>query len=367
MNLKLRNNQDLGKILTMKIGLKIINIYILYIFMTQISKKKMRKNYKSNKNKSKKRGTFLKGGSRHTNAQLTLNNPPSPRWRPNWSTVVNVVGLQLYGTSLPIWTQADMQNTFKFFLFRKDINRVISLHACGTPQGAAIHAQDCRPVANPNSNLENTTFAATKAMSSSTNVDPDVQFIDLFIQDFTPGSLAVWQQLSSYRFDKVENKTLIHCLAGFGRTGSVLLFNIINYKLNIFDILLNRFFNRADSEAMYNYIRTLIQQNIVIDNNPAENNPWNGTIGAFSPNRILNEVTDIRDVAHANMLITRINYCILFFAQQHCLVPGTPMWLYRKFNVGDVPTVYNVFRPEAGYYQPTLFSVAQLGALYIIP
>ena len=71
------------------------------------------------------------------------------------------------------------------------------------------------------------------------------------------------------------------------------MFNIINYKLNILDILLNPFFNRGDSDGMYNFIITLMQQNIVRDNNPAENNPWNGTITAFSPRRIWNEVTSL--------------------------------------------------------------------------
>jgi hypothetical protein len=335
--------------------------------MTQISKKKMRKNYKSNKNKSKKRVIVLRGGSRHTNAVLGLNNPPSPNWRPGFSKLVKVVGLELYGSSLPIWTPADMENIFRFYLFRKDINRVISLQACTTPDGRAHHAGDCRSPTNNDPNLENSTFDAQKAMSPSTNGNPLVQFIDIFVQDFTPGSLLAWQQLSSYRFDTPENRTLVHCLAGFGRTGSVLLFNIFNYKLNIFDILLTPFFNRGNSAGMYNFIRTLVEQNIVLDNNPAENDPWNATIGTFNIDRIRDEVTSFNNVPHANILITRINFCILFFAQQHCLVPGTPIYLYRKFNVGDIPTVNNVFsRIESGFYQPTLFSVAQLGGLFIV-
>ena len=305
--------------------------------MMQISKKKMRKNYKSNKNKSKKRGTVLKGGSRHTNAQISLTNPPSPRWitcrNGSCSTVVTVPGLYLYGTSLPFWNQADMENIFKFYLFRKDINRVISLHACGTPQGALVHAQDCSPFANPNPNLENITFAATKAMSNLTNVNPDVQFIDLFIQDMTPGTLVSWQQLTQYRFDTEREKTIIHCLAGFGRTCSALLFYIMYYKLNVFDILLKPFFNRGNSAGMYTFIRALMEQNILLDNNPAENDPWNGAtgIGVFNRDEVINESTKISNprapfvVLYANLFISRVIYCIIFFAYQHSVQQDTLM------------------------------------------
>jgi hypothetical protein len=358
----------------MKIGLKIINIYILYIFMTQISKKKMRKNYKSNKNKSKKRGTFLKGGSRHTNAQLTLNNPPSPRWRPNWSTVVNVVGLQLYGTSLPFWNQADMENILRFYLFRKDINKVISLQACGTPEQLAQAPAHCDPPAD----LENTTFYAEKARSNSTNVDPNVEFINIFIRDMTPGTIVAWGRLSSYRFDTLENKTIIHCLAGFGRTGSALLFYIMYYKLNVFDILLNSFFNKNNSAGMYNFIRTLMQQNIVLDNNPAENNPWNGpgprTIAAFNPANVMTETTSLvdrlgqPDIYHANLLISRINYCILFFAYQQCVSVGTPMYLYQKLANNVVPSPNNIFQPIRGTYVPAqVFDQNFLNAVFVAP
>jgi hypothetical protein len=362
----------------MKLEVKIINIYILYIFMMQISKKKMRKNYKSNKNKSKKRGTVLKGGSRRTNAEIGLTNPPSPRWSPcrngSCSTVVTVPGLYLYGTSIPIWNQADMQNIFRFYLFRKDINRVISLHACGTPQGAAAARRECRP----NTNLENTTFAVIKTESNLTNGNPDVEFIDLFIQDMTPGTLLSWELLTNYRFDTEREKTIIHCLAGFGRTGSALLFYIMYYKLNIFDILLKPFFNRGNSAGMYNFIRELMNQNILLDNNPAENDPWNGApgIGVFNPAEVINETTKIyvppriagspSDVFHANLFISRINYCILFFASQHNVQHGTPIHLYQKLPINTVATPINIFRPVQGEYRPQAITQAVLNNNYVI-
>jgi hypothetical protein len=346
--------------------------------MTQISKKKMRKNYKSNKNKSKKRDIVLRGGSRHTNAVLGLNNPPSPTWEQcNYgicSTVVKVVGLNLYGTSLPPWNQVDMEAIFRFYLFRKDINRVISLQACGTPQQIALRPGDC----DVPRDLERTAFAATKAVDPNTSIDPDVQFIDIFIEDMTPGTIVGWGQLTNYRFNTDREKTIIHCLAGFGRTGSALLFYIIYYKLNIFDILLTPFFNRGNSAGMYNFIRTLMQQNIVLDNNPAENDPWNGpgpgTIAEFNPLNIMGETTKLarpgqpNDIFHTNLLISRINYCILFFAYHQCVNVGTPMYLYQKFVPGDVLTINNLFRPVRGTYVPAqLFNQAFLNAVFVVP
>jgi len=355
--------------------------------MTQISKKNMRKNYKSNKNKSKKKGNVLKGGAREP-----LNDiyplAEVPRRRPQWincragscSTIVRVPGLQLYGTSLPIWNQWEMENIFRFYLFRKDINRVISLHACATPQGVAAHNDSCRPPYNPNNNLENDTFATQKHMSPRTRGLAKVQFIDIFIEDMTPGTLVAWEALTRYRFSTLDEKTIIHCLAGFGRTGTALLFYVLYYKLNIFDILLNEFFNRVNSQGMYNYIITLMQQNIVLDVD-AENNPYNDpgpdNIGRFNPAYLISETTKIidpgpppdpLDIFHANLLISRINYCILWFAHHHCLAVDTPIYLYPTLTIGDVVTQQTIFQPMAVNYVPaTLFDQAFLNAVFVVP
>ena len=270
-----------------------------------------------------------------------------------------------------------MENILRFYLFRKDINKVISLQACGTPEQLAQVPADCDPPAD----LENTTFYAEKARSNSTNVDPNVEFINIFIRDMTPGTIVAWGRLSSYRFDTLENKTIIHCLAGFGRTGSALLFYIMYYKLNVFDILLNPFFNRGDSAGMYNFIRTLMQQNIVLDNNPAENNPWNGpgpgTIAVFNPADVVTETTKIYIpplpgdppcVYHANLLISRINYCILFFAYQQCVSVGTPIYLYQKLPHGTRARPTNIFQPIRGTYVPAqVFDQNFLNAVFVSP
>ena len=331
--------------------------------MTQISKKN-RKNYKTNKTKGNKKSLVLKGGARHTLQQLFPSGQGGPNWRSNFSTLVRVTGLNLYGTSLPIWNQRDMENIFRFYLFRKDINRVISLHACATPDGAAAH-----PSCNaPNNHLENTVFNQQKDMSPITRTDPTVQFIDIFIRDMRPGTILAWAQLSNYRFSNPDEKSVIHCYAGFGRTGSALLFFILYYKTNIFDIVLNPYFNQINSAGMYDYIRTLMMQNIEVDNDPVENNPYNGKIMAFNRSNVVNETMNITNLFHANLLISRINYCILLFAHNHGISIGSPMYLYRLLPIGTTPARQNIFQPVIGLYNPTqLSNPAVLNNVFIAP
>jgi hypothetical protein len=47
-------------------------------------------------------------------------------------------------------------------------------------------------------------------------------------------------------------------------------------------------------------------------------------------------------------------------------MPGTPIYLYQKFAIGDVPKPNNVFRPVRVYYQPALISQAALTGQFII-
>jgi len=347
--------------------------------MTQISKKSMHK-YRPNKNKgkSKKKGNDLKGGSRHPiNYIYPPGDPLGPR-RPNWiqcrngicSTLVHVPGIYLYGTSLPEWSQREMENIFRFYLFRKDINRVISFQACATPAGVANHPS-CMP---PNNQLENIVFDQQKALSPTTNVNSNVVFTDIFIMDMTSGSLVAWHEFTLYRFSSANERTAIHCLAGFGRTGTALLFFSLYYKANIFDILLTPYFGRGSSRNMYTYINNWMQQNIVIDDNPIENDPWNGNILSFNPANIRIETTKFNDrngmpcLFHANLFISRINYCILFFAYQHNVPQGTPIYLYQLLSIYDIPDEDNLFsRPILGQYVSRIFDPAVLNGVFIQP
>lgn len=341
--------------------------------MKQISKKNMQKKHKSNKNKSKKKGIILKGGARES---LNAIYPPTelPRRHPQWrmcvvgscSTLVRIPGIYLYGTSLPNWNQWDMENIFRFYLFRKDINRVISLHACATPQGATAHHNTCLP----NNYLENNTFNIQKNMSPTTINDSNIQFIDIFIEDMTPGTLFAWSQLTSYRFNRPRDKTIIHCLAGFGRTGSILLFYSMYYRLNIHETLLNPFLNNTDSEEMYNNIIRFMQTTIILDID-YENNPYNTNnyIQGFDPDHLINETTKIiyNTVFYANLLISRINYCIMFYAYQHNVANDTPIYLYELLNVGNVVSPQTIFRPILVDYVPVnIFDQNFLNGVFII-
>jgi hypothetical protein len=149
---------------------------------------------------------------------------------------------------------------------------------------------------------------------------------------------------------------------------SSIVFIILYYKKNIFDILLNPYFNQLTSAGMYDYIRTLMMQNIEVDNDPVENNPYNGKIMAFNRSNVVNETVNISNLFHANLLISRINYCILLFAHNHGINIGSPMYLYRLLPIGTRPSRQNIFQPMIGFYNPTqLSNPAVLNNVFIAP
>jgi len=331
--------------------------------MPRISKKRTQKKYKPNK--SKKR-IVLKGGvPRHTTGELQFANGPTWRQRFNgdsFTTVVKVRDRYLYGTSIPFWNPADMQDIMKFYLMRKNINRIISFHACNTLEGMAHH-HDCSQYPN----LEDQTFNDIKNASGYTQNNHDVQFINIFIQDMTPGSIDAWGALTQYRFTSEREKTIIHCLAGFGRTGTALLFFALYYKGNIDNILLKQFFGTNTSVEMYHFIVNIMVQEILIDDNPDnENDPYNNRIQVFDPGYQILETTNYADNYHANLLISRINYCILFFAFQHKVNVGTPIYLYILMDPSINPSSATIFTPYQVFYDPILFNQADINGLFVV-
>ena len=72
-------------------------------------------------------------------------------------------------------------------------------------------------------------------MEITNNNDPQVRFIDnlqrVGIEDMTAGNINIWRQIDHYFpysiLDPNGPKTVVHCQAGFGRTGSVFLYLIM--------------------------------------------------------------------------------------------------------------------------------------------
>uniref|UniRef100_A0A6C0JZI6 Tyrosine specific protein phosphatases domain-containing protein n=1 Tax=viral metagenome TaxID=1070528 RepID=A0A6C0JZI6_9ZZZZ len=338
--------------------------------LSKHNKKGYKKSYKKTKRnkKAKRNKRHLKGGIIRTFDDIypPADLPPRlPAWRVGglqWSTLVKVRGLNFYGTSLPPWDERSMENIFRFLLFRKDIRRVLSLQGCGGQQPLPPNnIAACQPDVM----LENRIFNETKQSHPTTNGDPSVQILYPMIPDMTPGSLVVWDYLSAM-FNTDDVPTVVHCLAGLGRTGSVLLlFIMLRYHVPQH---FTEYMGQGNSAGMFAYIRQAITY-IEIDNNLQENGPQiNQLIAQFQVDRIREELMDIHDLFHTNIMIARINYIVMMVSNQRHLPVGTPLFLYRKFTPGTFININmnNVFVPEAVIFEPANWNQANLNGLFTL-
>ena len=172
-----------------------------------------------------------------------------------------------------------------------------------------------------------------------------------------------------------KDNTLIHCLAGFGRTGSILLFYWFRFNVltepNGYEKLINPFFNfkevatqvmtseQRNSDMMFSYLYGGFRKNINIPDSYAYNE--------FVQNHyfieyMLNELFNFRNLNNANLLITRVNYMILFTAlflnaQTYGDYPGIPnyqiseVYFYPRHESIIYPEYNNEFHKDDPFYQ----------------
>jgi hypothetical protein len=288
---------------------------------------------------------------------------------------IGIIGqppLLLYGTSLPliILNPADRNvnsnnviNTFytlSFYMFMKDIKQLISLHTCLPPgsqrscNGVVVnnrnfvvpynisppdntiedpffvqHPQLLNPIpriAAGDYNSEERAWIGIKSSLELTATDNAIRYSPCEIPDMTCGSINVWRDINDFNFD--VNKGIVHCAGGYGRTGSVLLYNMLkrintfysNYGTLIGPYNINQpFLGFVNNNDMYTMIQGLIRNFIVTDDNPRENGVYNADIvdnrvaansqtlaGHNNLDVLLDELTNQND-----LLVQRINNIIL--------------------------------------------------------
>jgi hypothetical protein len=293
--------------------------------------------------------------------------------------------LLLYGTSLPLIiinprdrnvNSNNVINTFytlSFYMFMKDIKQLISLHTCLprgsqrscngvvvnninfgppnniSPQDNTIndpyfvqHQPNAIPrIADGDYDSERRAWEGIKNSLELTANDNAITYTGCEITDMTCGSIDIWRQIDRFNFD--VNKGIVHCAGGYGRTGSVLLYNILkrintlyrgypatNIGFNIED----EFLGFTDSGNMYGGIQTLIRTFIVTDDNPIENGVYNAdivdnTVAANSQHLAghNNLVVLLDELTAPNiLLVQRLNNIILRIARHLQIV--NPVYLY---------------------------------------
>ena len=276
---------------------------------TRKKRSKPRKKRGTIQNKKKK---LLKGGNPNLfkkgwNALsiLTLNDP---------------AGTKIYGSSLPINNGLEivknprLKNTtrelYEHFRNELKIDTIISFQNCETTKDS-VHRMDC---------ISNKFYDGIGSIYSQQRVWESLggKFIATEIKDMTAGSLDNFNVLINNKVS--ESPTLISCLAGFGRTGSALLYywfrtqclygitesngfrSTINWH---YAMLQEPFLKTGSSRYMYTSLKNNFEKCLTIHTDEVIEQ-------SIHVSNIINELFKINTLNLANLFVARINYILLY-------------------------------------------------------
>jgi hypothetical protein len=261
-----------------------------------------KKKRKTNKLLKRKNKTYKKRGGNHSFESPKIieenyndaNNSPhkgfSKLWKPQEK-------LFLYGMQLP--NQFDRLKMFQmlaYLIYVKNIKVLVDLQGCPTETNEP-HPTVPKRGCNKDPNFKNSEPEIMKGLtylSGELVNNPHMKYLNCGIKDMKPGRRQSWDSIFNIPDTaKSENATVVHCLAGFGRTGSVLLYLMlrdVNYHISINE----PFFGGGSSKEAIRFFRSLF-----------ENNPHVG-----------NELFDTSENWKLELLITRINHIIFLIAKK---------------------------------------------------
>ena len=318
-----------------------------------ILQNKKTKKQKNKKTKTKTKTKKQKGGLEANYDDIFTKKPVWQVGNRHWSKLIHSLGNEnTYGTSIPHEDIFRCIQTLAFYMYVKNINEIISLQGCNEriqqTNGPPKYPENCqgkvyRNKQNINTatdyNYEEAVWYGLQQMTDITRHNPNIKFTNIQIPDMTHGSLAKWRELSLINFNDPGNKKIIHCLAGFGRTGSVFLFIMMSgifttpKFVNHLNVDYLGFTNGVD---MYINMKRRFGEFIMNDNSPLNTQPINNEIAQFDKDAVENELFNIRDVYHLNLFISRLNIIIRMI----CLrlnTNGMTAVIYKTHN-GGLPT-----------------------------
>lgn len=221
---------------------------------------------------------------------------------PSWSEFNRArQDLHIYSTQLPYqFNRFIMLQTFIKYMYVHEIKVLLNLQGCDTntnhgnnydylnPDGKGCNIDDM--------DSEGKIWELTKHITEATQNDTNIKYITAGIADFDPGSLDNWDKIFSNVGDtkSPDNKIVIHCLAGLGRTGSVVLSLLMRDFINPQWLHHNIRFQHLNYGTIQNLIYEL--KNLFNINTESR--------------KIFNELFDTGDV-NRKILRPRIN-CILY-------------------------------------------------------
>jgi hypothetical protein len=340
------------------------------------SKSNMRGNTKSKTVTHKNSGVISQRGGFNGNKQNlqvvidNINRGVLPEWHGRYTKFVKIkdIGgerIYLHASSIPIPNrniegvterqrlgQQSCSNLLNFYRFVMDIPKIISLQGCDldwsfSPSGyipescrgvneLTIWNETCSRYNEPTTDTTLTTIPNDETETTEIMSDPRSNMMEFYWVDMHPGYFSVYDNLSKIDFTKKMNNSVIHCLAGFGRTGVALLLIIcVNYyrvnrnKFNSDFFVNSRKPNDFKSSSIVKKLKSLLEDFIEIDRDIPDNlgiSPSSiadikRNISSFNLSLISNEVFlyNFNDnwgyhisYTEVNVFITRVNYIIYF-------------------------------------------------------
>ena len=301
------------------------------------------------RNKTRNKTRKIKGGAASDYREVFK----TPSWQygnRQWSTLVKINGLEVYGSSIPHENIYKCLATFQFYMHVKNIKRIISLQGCDVEDGHL--PENCDGHLPPDTTIdkkyESRIWNALKKVSLLHSEDTNIEFVNHKIVDMQAGNLTEWLALYKYDYTDPKQITLIHCLAGFGRSGSILFLIWLRYyyekKRDDPDIIENiskPHLGYNNGIIMITKLTELFNMDLFLDDD-TKNGECQNRINLFDPKLITQELINIRDrdgkvsLYLVNLLIVRMNYIRI------CLGLGfenegvTTIFLYRKIATPNI-------------------------------
>ena len=174
--------------------------------------------------------------------------------------------LYLYGMQLPHQFNRKLLLISMIYLFHLKIYNIADLHGCadainmdnprmGIGIGCNPYDRDCEPqmwdiarrltLSQPESKCLNIQATATLSQATIDNYELKLDelkylekgiYYDIKIRDMTAGHLWSWNEIFKIKdVSRPENSIVVHCLAGAGRTASVMLYLLLRDTRNCLD------------------------------------------------------------------------------------------------------------------------------------
>jgi hypothetical protein len=251
--------------------------------------------------------------------------------------------LHMYGMQLPHqFDRLKLLNTIFYLFNNKNIYNIVDLHDCAnaTNREHPLMADGigCNPY---DRNCEYETWALAEKIQKI--IDPSFKskfYSVIGYEDMYPGHLSAWETISTIDDVSVSlNSVVIHCYAGAGRTGSVMLYLLLrDLPKNNTQVknLKERF---AQPHFGFKNIIEVIKGLIKMFGN---------RIGNIDVSFMLRELFKISELLGASLLRQRINR-IFFFLARHFTV--------ETFYTYERPSMVVVNLPDDEFSKPVLHTI----------